>query len=174
MKKHYHLENNRMGYPVGQYIVQNIPVIKEMAKMIGLVVDENYKRQYGSNSTQSIVLICKGSSGAIISALISAELFDQYSISIAHVKKPGESSHSENVSSNVKYTESIYVIVDDFIVSGETMISLIDKCQEVGVKPHILCITGEIERREIYEAFDYVISGDKDVDQFFNPPAIDI
>ena len=59
---------------------------------------------------------CMGSSGAILAALLSNQLEESR---ILHVKKDGESSHHGNYFTTLN--NAINIIIDDFIVSGDTV-----------------------------------------------------
>ena len=98
-------------YPVGEYMNHNLSVFKQMVKTF------NGIRQFHS---KKIVLICRGSSGAIAATVFSSKI--QRENKICHIKKEGESSNHSN--SCLFFREdpgTVHVIVDDFIITGETM-----------------------------------------------------
>lgn len=129
------------SYPIGLHILSNIPVINNMADAIGSVCKEYYPEK------NSIDLYCKGSSGAIISAIVSNVLINNYgkTVFIHHIKKDGEQSHDYNTINDgrLKMHQSVNIIIDDFIATGNTIRSIVEK-----LKPHcnmidILCVTGD-------------------------------
>lgn len=139
MQKHL-LVTRQMSYPIGIYIQDNIPIIKTMAEAIYLVVDEYYKNR------DEIDLVCKGSSGAIIAGLVSTILNTMFTkrIIIHHIKKNGENSHSGSSFPNV-YSNSVIIVIDDFISSGTTISSIIDTLNDNNIlKLDILCVSGNI------------------------------
>ena len=104
-------------YPVGENVGLWISLIHHY---IDAILDNLIRKQ---DYTPFIGLMCRGSSGAIIAALISAELTKMgYNVVINHVKKDGESSHSYNVPTiNDDPEHACYFIVDDLISSGSTL-----------------------------------------------------
>lgn len=105
-------------YPVGRYINDAISFIDAVVKRIDN--DDSFP-------TQDLVIWCRGSSGAILAALLSqyfcTEGFEE--VRINHVKKPSEYSHS----SNSLHVGTCNIIIDDFIASGETVREIM-KCME--------------------------------------------
>jgi hypothetical protein len=116
--KVYEMKCGEMDYPVGYTIQKNLPIITQMSKTLQAVLAENKF----SKSHYNINLFCMGSSGACISALISADLFRKdWNVRIIHYKKDGEQSHSSNGYSGLP---GINIYVDDFISSGSTMLKI--------------------------------------------------
>lgn len=64
---------------------------------------------------KTLVMWCRGSSGAIIAGILSYLIPNSI---IQHVKKPGEHSHSTG--RYVKRENTYNIFVDDFIGTGET------------------------------------------------------
>lgn len=95
----------RIQYPVGSNIQENIPIINQMAKVINELFVDEY-----------INLLCMGSSGAIIASIVA---LSNPKMTIIHVKKDGEDSHSTSLTS--KYDNAKNVIIDDFIATGDTL-----------------------------------------------------
>ena len=90
--------------------------ISQMVLLIDTMIKE-IKLLYKKN--QSLNLVCRGSSGAIIAGIILYNLhLDKRIVRISHVKKPGEWSHQNHI-----YLSStqINIIVDDFMSSGDTL-----------------------------------------------------
>lgn len=139
MNKHL-LVSNKIAYPVGSYIMDNLHTIKSMADAIYLVVNEYYY------DCEKIELVCKGSSGAIIAGIVCNILTEKYNktVNIYHIKKEGENSHSGS-SFPSSYRKGIVVVIDDFISSGSTILSIVEKLHEYGISDiEILCVSDNI------------------------------
>lgn len=109
-------------YPTGHYISQSLPSIELLASHI-----ENLK---GNKSI--LYIYCTGSSGSIISGIISSLLIDTYkTIRIEYIKKNNEMSHSPHDGTkmfNYDSKEDIHhVVVDDFINTGATIKRIFNK-----------------------------------------------
>lgn len=141
MKIHSLVEGSTR-YPVGELIMQNMPVIISMGNSIIQVLRKNYK------SKKDVHLICRGSSGAIIAAIVGNMIFEAgYKIQIYHVKKEGESSHNGNGSfSEYIFTNDVTIVVDDFIASGNTIESICEIFENIIDKFSILCVSGTIPK----------------------------
>lgn len=115
-------------YPVGEHINYYFDICKEIAE----VIKSNF-------SDKSITFWCQGSSGAIISALVSQHLPNT---NIYHVKKTGENSHSYSISN----VNDINIIIDDLMCSGNTVKNiakeLTEKCQYI----NCIVMTGQIKK----------------------------
>ena len=86
-----HANFEAIKYPVGDKILYNIPIIKNMGDKIKTILIKT-KLDYFF----PINLICSGSSGAIIAAMIATILNEDPSftkIYIRHIKKESENSH---------------------------------------------------------------------------------
>lgn len=117
----------RTSYPVGENISNNLPLIQ--------IMYEEIKKLHG---VEGINLWCRGSSGAIIAAIIAKEYINSGGKAlICHVKKKGEHSHNGSL-----YFEhgSKDIIVDDFVSSGETVKAIWAKQQEVTEKRPCHCL----------------------------------
>jgi len=138
MTKHL-LVPEKIIYPVGIYIMDNLNTIKSMADAIYLVVNEYYY------DCKKIELVCKGSSGAIIAGIVCNILTEKYdkTVNICHIKKEGENSHS---GTNLPgYCRGIVVVIDDFISSGCTILSILEKLHERDIlNIEILCVSDNI------------------------------
>jgi len=112
--KFYSFEGG-IDYPVAEHISDNLVTINNMA----IKLSKLYSKKIRIN------LWCRGSSGAIIAAIIASKLIKkQYNTTICHVKKDGEENHH---GSYIYYiSDGINIIVDDFICSGKT-INIISK-----------------------------------------------
>ena len=130
MYKHIPLTKPTMNYPVGLNIQQNIPIIKQMAKLLKL----EYPKK-------TLVFWVRGSSGAMIAAMISGFLREQECI-IHYVRKSGEDSHGGSDYRNV--TNAIHIIVDDFMSSGNTVRIIFEELAECDEVLDCLCLSGII------------------------------
>ena len=130
-------------YPVGTNIMANMLVINRMGKILREFIDKNYP------DASYINLICRGSSGAIIAGLVSVILKKDKgkNVCIYHIKKDGESAHGSGLLDNgILDPTSIIVVIDDFIDTGLTIVSIVEKLKEAGYVRHIpiLCVTGSM------------------------------
>lgn len=80
-------------------------------------------KEYYPETSQSINLICRGSSGAILAGIFYM-FIPEYNVEIHHVKKPKEKSHSHDID---LLENGLNVIIDDFICTGETVNAIYDK-----------------------------------------------
>lgn len=142
-----------LQYPIGHFITVNKEKIQQMINSF-LNIKEFKKRK--------INLICTGSSGAIIATIFSLNIPNENKI--VHVKKEGEKAH---VSSIDIYSGEVNVIVDDFMVTGDTLNKIYAAIKYklnsgkgfVQLNVDCLCITGEFEAKAITFTPDYVICG---------------
>lgn len=124
-----------VNYPVGMHISHNLPVIQELAKAF------NKEQCKGK-----INVFCMGSSGAIMAAIFASIVEN---VTILHVKKDGEKSHSEcdNFKRFVDNGE-INIIIDDFIISGDTMNTMYGKINpKIEIDYLILGFCFNVERK---------------------------
>lgn len=111
------------GYPVGADMEGVMNTVNQMYKiLIEHIGKENKKHHW--------TLVCRGSSGAILAGAVGCLLkSDKISCEILHIKKPGEQSHQESATFQPK---SKIIIIDDFIVSGNTVNSIHRELVEIG------------------------------------------
>lgn len=146
---------DEMRYPVGRYLPQNL----ERIDFMGQFILEELK---GYDRLKVVNLICRGSSGAIVAALILQKLVaNDVDCKISHIKKKGESSHSSSFS---MYKEEVNIIVDDFVSSGETMRNIYSelvKAYEFNEPPVIdmLAVTGTFDSDSLNFQPKILISG---------------
>jgi len=114
-------------YPVGEHITNYFHTCKE----IGDHINELFQGQ-------SITLWCRGSSGAIISALVSQHI--EASVEIYHVKKHGEDAHCDSL-----IHHDINIIIDDLMATGETVEQIYKEMKKLKVIPHCIVMTGQIK-----------------------------
>lgn len=118
-----------MEYPVGENITKNLPTILAMSNLL--------KDLYPSKSMH---LWCRGSSGAIIAAIIATNF---KKVVICHVKKSGESSHTDALPKSMR--NAVHIIVDDFIAYGSTVNEIYTAFKKHTRNKEIdcLCVTGK-------------------------------
>ena len=146
MKEHFLIKGGEMQYPIGTHIMNNIETINDMADSIYLVMSEYYDLPHIDN----VIIFCRGSSGAIISGIVSAQLSkllpERTNLIIHHVKKEGETSHASGFVDSAQFRRSITIIVDDFIATGRTIRSILEYIHDR--RPDqiidILCVSGSI------------------------------
>ena len=144
-----HANFETIKYPVGDKILYNIPIIKNMGDKIKSILIKT-KLDYFF----PINLICSGSSGAIIAAMIATILNEDPSftkIYIRHIKKESENSHGYSYMS-ADWFCGFNIIVDDFIHTGTTMKYIFDKIND-NTKIDLIAVS-EIDRPE--EIIDYL------------------
>ena len=140
-----------VGYPVGSNMQRVKALVNEYR--IGF-------RKLKLPAGTSINLWCRGSSGAILSALF-AVWFPQFDIAICHIKKPGENSHSDYPEYSAK---ALNVIIDDFVSSGETINAIINAVYQRDLKPDVLVMLGASKgtvfnsEKKWGDVFDTIIS----------------
>jgi len=134
---------NSINYPIGvSYLKENLVVVIEMAYKLRDVFP-----------TESIALWCRGSSGAIISGIMSSVISID---SINHVKKEGEDSHSGNCHDT---DSNVNVIVDDFIKSGETVNAIYNKMSSKGISVvDCLCVSSSVHKERLAFTPKYIIA----------------
>jgi adenine/guanine phosphoribosyltransferase-like PRPP-binding protein len=127
MNKHPLISGHEMEYPVGAHILNNMSIINDMADSIYLVMTEHYDLTH----TDNVIIFCRGSSGAIISGIVSVRLSqllpERTFITIHHIKKEGEQSHAAQFVESSLFYRSITIIVDDFISTGRTIRSILER-----------------------------------------------
>lgn len=106
-----------LEYPVGRYITMNFPWLNEVSAIINEIV--SYLK------VRKIVLLCRGSSGSIISTHVANYLHvrdKDREILILHFKKDNENSHDYGYSSLYEdlIPNGYFIAIDDFIASGNT------------------------------------------------------
>lgn len=97
----------RMGYPVGDYMPEARAFVAAAAEKLNELDGSVYYN-----------IFCRGSSGAMLSALLS--VFISGHCLIHHFKKPYEDSHSPDWARPLQ-RKSKNVIIDDHIYSGNTL-----------------------------------------------------
>ena len=113
------IDCEEVRYPVGDHMDTAISFTR---------VVSNYLRKENLQD-KFINLICTGSSGAILSALIYADLLNDR-IAVCHLKKNGETSHSGS-SITFMGADTINIIIDDFGCTGRTLSNIMKKFREI-------------------------------------------
>lgn len=161
MKDKFHIEDEELKlicYPVGCYIQSSLRTIKIMADHI------KEKCEY----KPIVNLICQGSSGAIIAAIIANEVPNSH---IIYVRKSGENSHSDSYEINRIILKGAYnIFIDDRIQTGKTMRRLYKACQsqinifrdaalpDLIFKPDLIAVTGSLRMDDLQFPFKETIS----------------
>lgn len=99
-------------HPVGKDVKQMIRLSKELSK--------TFKAH--NKDIHSVNIFCRGSSGAMLASLFAASLGNR-DCTVIHVRKDGESSHSNysGASHAEPDEEGVNVFIDDFMRSCETV-----------------------------------------------------
>lgn len=114
-KELHYPEYHDVMYPVAANIDSNYEIIEKMAKQF-------YELAKDDLQDEKITLVCRGSSGTITATIFYAilkVLLPNIFISICHIKKEGENSHSCKVGKI--HFEGKSIFVDDFIATGSTL-----------------------------------------------------
>ena len=105
-----------------------------------------------------IQLVVRGSSGAIIGGLVASILNHRNIVTITHIKKEGESSHSSGIY-DLKHTYPI-VIIDDLMSSGSTVCEIYKALNDIRYYDvDTLCISGHVELRRLNFKPKNIITG---------------
>ena len=107
--------HHQLTYPVG--------INMNKAKRVGKIMAEQLNQLYPDSN---IVLICRGSSGSILSSIVAT--FCENVEKVLYIRKDNEQSHG----SGVEHFSPCYryVIVDDFIDSGRTLVAIWETLKE--------------------------------------------
>lgn len=132
-------EDPRMGtvsYPVGDTINRNRASINRMGENIALMLKKIY------STDKEINLVCTGSSGAIIAALVSDKIKNLNKI--IHVPKNNETMHRTLQDSiRSEDLDMINILVDDVIESGETIRCMLKEFEDFNIRINGICVTGK-------------------------------
>ena len=122
--KHYNTKNYYIEYPFAEFISENTKYMK-------LIIEKFIKISHNDLiSKEKIFLICRGSSGAMVSVLFFNALRKKYKdkkFEIMHIKKDGEKSHRETTFTYEYKNTDMYIWVDDFISEGHTLLACYEK-----------------------------------------------
>lgn len=144
MKIQFIDRNCSINYPVGRYINDAISFIDAVVNQIDK--DDSFP-------TQDLAIWCRGSSGAILAALLSQYFCTEgfREVRINHVKKPNEHSHS----SNALHVGACNIIIDDFIATGETVREIMRCMKHNGVDYVDYLIVSDTDLR--FDADDNIV-----------------
>ena len=111
--KHLLLENGRyLVYPIGSNVSSMVVYIEN-------IVTTFKEHKINLDKKSNVICIwCRGSSGAMLAGMF-AYTFKEATVRIKHVKKEGERSHNSYISAFP--SNSIDIIIDDFMDTGETI-----------------------------------------------------
>jgi len=131
-------------YPVSFNIQYNLKIIDIMFQEIkNLILTKDLNK--------NVYLICTGSSGTIISAILTEKLKQvKIKCKIVYIRKINENSHSKKDYNRLNKNFTT-IIIDDFIVSGKTINYIYNTINE-SLDIDILCVSEYIFSNRI--AFD--------------------
>lgn len=138
--KYYHVDSY-IGYPVGLCMAGNITAIQRMAFRIR---DVFYNER--------INLWCRGSSGAIMAAIVASIIPNAI---ISYVRKPNETGHS--LYSHATDKDRKNIVIDDLISSGTTIQLIKDFMLTHGVSVDCLCVGGPVYLEDLEEYSPVII-----------------
>lgn len=119
MEVHVLEGQDEITYPIGSHIDEAIHYIDRVFLKLNL---------NGLYVGKDINLWCRGSSGAILAALLASRLLStkEYgTIHIVHIKKNGETAHRKDVDFTNVF-DTINIIIDDFSYTGTTINAIVD------------------------------------------------
>lgn len=99
-------------YPIGtEYPDTSYHYVREVTRVINETFPEG-----------NIILLVRGTSGTILAGGVAYLLARKgRNVTISVSRKSEEKSHSSTYSNISKYTKGIFIVLDDFICSGETV-----------------------------------------------------
>src|ERR1035437_900978 len=148
MEIQFHSFKKEVDYPISENIASNLLTLKFM----GIKILELYPTKVNIN------LWCRGSSGAIIAAIIASKLISlHYNIVICHIKKEGETNHHGN--GIYFFPDGINIIVDDFICSGDTINLISEQIQKREVNFDCLVVTQSIPLYSLIRLPSIIVGG---------------
>ena len=135
-----HLDTHESLYPTGYNIQLNLPTIN-------LLIDTIKK---SVNTENRIILCCMGSSGAIIAGIAASRMSN---VIILHVKKEGESSHTNHIYFEF-ISDDYIIIIDDFVVSGATISKIYSFLKEGKIKVNCIALAGGCSAKSLIKEID--------------------
>lgn len=124
----HHVNCHNFSYPVGQNITRITQLCKVFRRKLVILIGKDTNLQ----------IWCRGSSGAMIAALVSQSFTD---VNIIHVKKPGENSHTYGVNAR---PDCVNIIVDDFARTCSTLHAIHKEMEAYEVSLDHVCLLGSI------------------------------
>ena len=104
-----------LEYPVGD----SMGAVRLYAETLAPYVDQLVAK--AESESRGPILVCRGSSGAMLTSALS--MFMNARPRVFHVKKDGEDSHSHH-SNYVRPYGAAYIVVDDFVDTGRTLVEI--------------------------------------------------
>lgn len=143
----FNIKKYVVSHPFGDDLNSNVASVNNIAEDF---LSISYK---DIRNAKTIVLVCMGSSGAIIATLFYNAIYKKYKdkkILLCHVKKENEESYAERVTGLPLGEKALYIWVDDFIESGATLYNTISALRDFFDKKGITFEDGVFK-------FDYVV-----------------
>ncbi len=146
-------EIGTIDYPFGRAFKHNQNLTN---KLVDTFLEVKKKLKY----RHRIFIFCQGNSGSVVSTIFASRLTAEgYEPRIIYVRKRGESRHG-----GLSFTpaaDDLYIIVDDFISSGDTVNSIYKDIKGYLPSTHkhidVLCVTGVVGRRDCDFPVTYII-----------------
>jgi hypothetical protein len=140
-------------YPIGINLRDTIECAKRYTKGLMEIVKPNHV----------INVFSRGSSGAYLASLTIMGLigygYNPDNIKLIHIKKEGETSHS-NHESRLFDDEDYNVIIDDFIASGDTINAIYHRMKLTGKVKNTVLIVSRADKGSIIDFIpSYLIIG---------------
>lgn len=133
MEFKYLKECCKVHYPVGSYYSStSYHYVREVTRVISETFPEG-----------NIILVVRGTSGTILAGGVSQLLSRRgRNVTIAVSRKFEERSHSYSLEAISRSTKGAFIILDDFISTGDTLEYVIDDLYKIKNKPFdMLCIS---------------------------------
>jgi phosphoribosylpyrophosphate synthetase len=140
-----------MNYPVGSDVINDTKYITLVKPVLLNLLKESF-----THKSTIIDIWVKGSSGAILAGMLATHLLE-YTVSIKHIKKPKESSHTKN-SYLYGSNERVNIIIDDFIETGKTINSINDELKNKAISCDILIVSNKLNLSTLTFQPTYVIT----------------
>lgn len=143
----FNIKKYVITHPFGEDMTNNVSSAKKMAEDFISISRRDILK------SKNIVLVCMGSSGAMVSTLFHLIIKKKYknaNITVCHIKKENEESYGERVSGLCLDDKTLYVWVDDFVESGATIHNCWEVLKEYFQTKGVNFKSGEFK-------FDYVV-----------------
>lgn len=161
-KFHKLKSRTKIPYPVGARMTQTMEKVKDMADKLKKIfpADSLPLNGNGKNNKPLLTFCVRGSSGAILAGLITPFLSD-YEVSINYVKKFNEKTHGSGSVKMFLPDGYPWIIIDDFIESGETVNNIYAAMQvsRSDAKVDCLIVSGEVHQPDLDFTPYHVIAG---------------
>lgn len=161
-KFHKLKSRTKIPYPVGARMTETMEKVKDMADKLKKIfpADSLPMNGIGKNNKPLLTFCVRGSSGAILAGLITPFL-NEYEVSINYVKKFNEKTHGSGSKKMFLPDGYPWIIIDDFIESGETVNNIFSAMQvsRPDAKVDCLIVSGEVHQPDLSFTPDHVIAG---------------